>query len=102
MDILKIIAPYITYENIVKIVDLLILIQIRMIMMDHERIRRKETQISDLREDNDNLKKELDRQRKNLKLQDDHYGQLIESYRTQEGELRAYKQIILKNESEVK
>lgn len=73
-------------EYVLGIVNVIFIIQLRRLMLTNEAIKVKDEKIS-------NLEAQLEVSRYNADLMQKHYNQLIQSYKSKEGELLAYQKI---------
>lgn len=73
-------------EYILGVVNVIFIIQLRRLMLTSESIKTKDERIATLTD-------QLENARYNADLMQKHYNQLIQSYKSKEGELIAYKSI---------
>lgn len=73
-------------EYILGVVNVIFIIQLRRLMLTSESIKTKDERIATLTD-------QLENARYNADLMQKHYNQLIQSYKSKEGELIAYQKI---------
>lgn len=73
-------------EYVLGIVNVIFIIQLRRLMLTNEAIKVKDEKIT-------TLEAQLENARYNADLMQKHYNQLIQSYKSKEGELLAYQKI---------
>lgn len=73
-------------EYVLGVVNVIFIIQLRRLMLTNEAIKVKDEKIS-------TLEAQLENARYNADLMQKHYNQLIQSYKSKEGELLAYQKI---------
>lgn len=73
-------------EYVLGIVNVIFIIQLRRLMLTNEEVKTKDEKIK-------NLEAQVENARYNADLMQKHYNQLIQSYKSKEGELLAYQKI---------